>query len=97
MKIVFHLPRESEATITPNQKQDFTVIPKFYRRVGWFTLLHFTTVDAKGREEPHILSINATNKQIRVEKLTEVIPAFECEDEIKDKSELTNEEEITTQ
>jgi hypothetical protein len=74
MKIQIHLPRQSEAEIEPPLKTDLTVKPKFYKTEGLVPVFYFTTVDAKHREEKHVMLINAKSKKISVEKLKEVIP-----------------------
>lgn len=79
MKIKVHLPRRSEADIAPPQKQDIEIQPKFYRKTGWSPILYFTTVDSKGDEEQHIMSIHAGNKGIKIERMIEVTPA--CDDD----------------
>ena len=75
MKIRFHLPRESEAKLSPALKQDLDIHPRFYKKAGFTPFIYFTTVDAKGNEEPYVMLVNAASKAIRVEKLVEVIPA----------------------
>jgi hypothetical protein len=75
MKLVVHLPRQSEAELEPRLKEDLVIRPKFYKKTGWVPVFHFTTSDAKNREERHVLLVSAATKQIKVEKLVEVIPA----------------------
>lgn len=78
MKVLIHLPRQTEAEIEPTVKTDITIKPKFYKRAGLVPIFYFTTVDAHQREERHVLLISAASKQIKVEKLVEVVPA--CDD-----------------
>lgn len=80
MKIVIHLPRKSEASVTPDPKSDLTVHPKFYKKMGLVPVFYFTTIDAHNHEERHVLSINAANKQMKVEKLVEVVPVCDAKE-----------------
>jgi hypothetical protein len=86
MKIVIHLPRHSEAELEPSLRTDLSVKPKFYKKTGWVPVFYFTTVDAHQREERHVLMVSAANKQIKVEKLVEVIPA--CNEKGKPDAEV---------
>ncbi len=79
MKVKIHLPRKSEADITPSQKQDLEIHPRFYRKTGWSPILYFTTIDSKGNEEQHIMFVHASNKGLKIERLQEVTPA--CDDD----------------
>lgn len=76
MKILLHLPRNSEAEIEPKLNSDIIVRPKFYKKSGWVPVFYITTVDNYNHEERHVFSISASTKQLKVEKLLEVIPAF---------------------
>lgn len=87
MKIRIQLPRESEARVFPVQKQDIDVIPRFYKKTGLVPVFYLTTIDANGHEEPHVLLLNAANKQIRIDKLVEVIPQCDEEKSTKASSE----------
>ena len=90
MQVIIHLPRRSEAEITPLQEEDLVITPKFYKKTGWIPILHFTTTDARGNEEQHVLSISAATKLLRIDKLVEVIP--ECDDGRKrEKKEIVEE------
>ncbi len=78
MEVKIHLPRKSEAELNPTLEQDLIVRPKFYKRTGWVPVFHMTTVDEQGNEELYTMVISAATKQIRVDKLVEVVPA--CDD-----------------
>jgi hypothetical protein len=69
-----------------------TVRPKFYKKTGNVPVFYFTTVDSRGREERHVLLISAANKQIKVEKLVEVVPACN-EDKERQNAEVPDESE----
>ena len=75
MKLGIQLPRKSEASIKPdNIDNDIIIKPRFYRRKGWVNIVYFTVVDAHNHEDRYVLTVSAGNKQLRLEKLIEVIP-----------------------
>lgn len=88
MKIILHVPRKSEAELHPDLKQDISVTPRFYHRQGLVPVFYFTTVDAKGNEEKHVLTINAGNKKMHINKLVEVVPA--CDEDKKSINHANN-------
>ncbi len=83
MKLKIHLPRESEAKITPTIRQDIEIAPRFYKRNGWVPVFYFTAVDAKGNEVQYVMTVSAGTMQVRIEKLVDVIPACD-EDDVKE-------------
>ncbi len=94
MKIRIHLPRKTEGEIhPPHIKTDIEVTPKFYKKTGLVPVFYFTTVDAKGHEEQHVLSVNAANKRVVVEKLVEVVPYCDVENEEAPLEDSLNEDQ----
>jgi hypothetical protein len=81
VKINIHLPRRSEADVDPKLESDLVIRPKFYKRTGMVPILYFTAVNKQGKEDRHVLLINAASGNIRVERLVEVIP--DCDSNVK--------------
>lgn len=81
MKVQIHLPRQSEAEIKPPLSGDLTIRPKFYKKTGLVPILHFTTIDGRNREERYVMLLSATSRQVRIEKLVEVIPDCDIEEQ----------------
>jgi hypothetical protein len=75
MRIQLHLPRKSEAELSPEIDADIYIRPRFYKRTGTVPVLYLSTIDAFNKMEHYVLLINATSKNIRCEKLVEVAPA----------------------
>lgn len=89
MKIKLHLPRPSEADLHPELTEDIVVKPRFYKQTGWTKVLYITVEDAKGKSEQYIMSVSATTKNLKVDKLKEVVPT--CDTRIKmTKPEIAN-------
>ncbi len=85
MQILIHLPRKSEADISPMPEDDLCITPKFYKRTGYVPVFYITTVDANGEEEKHVLVLSAANKILRVDKLVEVVPECDLPNRKRDK------------
>jgi hypothetical protein len=75
MEVQIHLPRKTEAELTPEMRVDLKIRPKFYKRVGLVPIFYFTTIDGHGEEERHVLQVNAQTKKVSVERMVEVTPA----------------------
>jgi hypothetical protein len=84
VKVILHLPRPSEAAMEPSLKQDLVITPRFYRKTGVVPVAYISTEDAKGRKEQYVLQIHAGTKQLRVEKLVEVVPVCDTDETPKE-------------
>lgn len=90
MKLTLHLPRASEATIKPAVASDINIEPVFYKKKGWVNTLFLTTQDAKGRSTQYVLSVNAGNKDLKLEKLVAVVPDCDTDEPTKDEENEHN-------
>lgn len=95
MKIKVHLPRPTEATVTPKALEEVVIVPKFYKKTGFVPIFYMTTEDSFGNEERYVVQISGTSKFVRTDKLVEVIP--DCDEpEHKRRNHKDDEEDIDT-
>jgi hypothetical protein len=86
-QIIIQQPRRTEAVTEPPMTSSMSVRPRFYRRLGLQTVLYLHMIKPNGDTDEYQLLINAGNGNLKLEKLTEVVPALE-DPTVADKEEI---------
>ena len=87
MQVKILVPRPEEARITPQLTGEVVISPRFFKKLGWVKLFDITAVDAKNRTQNYSLTVSAGSGMLRLERMTEVIPACDTADDIAEKED----------